>query len=54
MVFGNQRVEQSVSNRVWELLVRALRCPRAKLRSKLAARVAQDGPKRGQETLRIG
>ena len=49
MIFGNQRVEQSLSNRVWELLVWAVRCPRAKLRSKLAARVAQDRPKRGQE-----
>ena len=49
MVFSNERVQQSLPNRVWELLVGALRCPRRKLRSKLAARVAQDRPKRGQE-----
>ena len=49
IVFGNERVQQSLPNRVWELLVWASRCPKAKLRSKLAARVAQDRPKRGQE-----
>ena len=49
MVFSNERVQQSLPNRVWELLVGAVRCPRTKLRSKLAARVAQDRPKRGQE-----
>ena len=48
MGFGNQRVDHSLPNRVWKLLVWASRCPRAKLRSKLAARVAQDRPKRGQ------
>ena len=54
-LFQCQNNQQSLPIIFCELLVWAfLRCPIAKLRSKLAARVAQDRPKRGRETLRLG
>ena len=48
-LFQCQNNQQSLPIGFCELLVWASRCPKAKLRSKLAAKVAQDRPKRGQE-----
>ena len=48
-LFQCQSNQQSLPIGFFELSVWALRCPKAKSSSRLVARVAQDGPKRGQE-----
>ena len=43
------RLAVGAQNGVLAVLVRPWKCPKAKLDGNLAAKVAQDGPKRGQE-----